>query len=198
MHTVDSITQLVKALARLPGIGEKTATRFAFYILNAPKEEVQHLARSILQVKKRVALCSVCFNITDRNPCSLCQNEGRRKETLCVVEDPADLLAIEKTGTFKGTYHVLHGTIAPLDGITAEDLKIRELMRRIKGEKIKEVIVATNPTVHGEATALFLSEQIKPLGVRVTRIARGIPVGGDIEYTDEMTLQKALEGRREF
>ncbi len=191
------IDQLVEALTKLPGIGRKTAGRLAFHILRSPVSEVQALARALLDVKEKIRLCSVCFNLTDEDPCRICQDEHRNKELLCVVEGPNDLMAIENTGSYKGRYHVLHGTISPLEGLGPDDIKARELMERLKKEKIDEVILATNPTVEGGATALYLTELIKPLGIKVTRIAYGIPMGGEIEYSDGMTLSKALEGRRE-
>jgi recombination protein RecR len=192
------IDRLIEALTKLPGIGRKTAARLAFHILRSSLSEAQALARAILDVKEKIRLCSVCFNLTDEDPCRICQDEQRNKEILCVVEGPNDLIAIENTGAFNGRYHVLHGTLSPLEGIGPEDIKVRELMERLHREKIVEVILATNPTVEGGATALYLTDQIKPLGLKVTRIAYGIPMGGEIEYSDGMTLSKALEGRREI
>jgi len=191
------IDQLIEALMKLPGIGRKTASRLAFYILRSSLSEAQGLARAILDVKEKIHLCSICFNLTDEDSCQICKDERRDKEILCVVEDPNDLIAIENTGEFNGRYHVLHGTISPLEGVGPDDLKIKELMERFREEKISEVILATNPTVEGGATALYLTDLIRPFGVRVTRIAYGIPMGGEIEYVDGMTLSKALEGRRE-
>jgi recombination protein RecR len=192
------IDHLIEALTKLPGIGRKTASRLAFHILRSSPSEAQALARAILDVKEKIHLCSVCFNLTDEDSCRICQDENRNREVLCVVEGPNDLIAIENTGTFNGRYHVLHGTISPLDGVGPEDIKIRELMERLQREGVGEAILATNPTVEGGATALYLTELIKPLGVKVTRIAYGIPMGGEIEYSDGMTLSKALEGRREI
>ncbi|OGP87215.1 MAG: recombination protein RecR [Deltaproteobacteria bacterium RBG_16_48_10] len=192
------IDHLIEALTRLPGIGKKTASRLAFYILRSGLSEAQELAQAILEVKEKIHLCSLCFNLTDEDPCRVCQDNHRNKEILCVVEGPNDLMAIENTVEFKGRYHVLHGTLSPLDGIGPEDIKIRELMGRLRKERISEVILATNPTVEGGATMLYLTELIKPLGIKVTRIAYGIPMGGEIEYADVMTLSKALEGRREI
>ena len=192
------IDHLIEALTRLPGIGRKTASRLTFHILRSSLSEAQELARAILDVKEKIHLCSACFNLTDEDPCRICQDEHRNREALCVVEGPNDLIAIENTGTFNGRYHVLHGTISPLDGVGPEDIKIRELMERLPREGVREVILATNPTVEGGATALYLTELIKPLGVKVMRIAYGIPMGGEIEYSDGMTLSKALEGRREI
>ena len=192
------IDHLIEALTKLPGIGRKTASRLAFHILRKSPSEAQELARAILDVKEKIHLCFVCFNLTDEDPCWICQDERRNKEILCVVEGPNDLIAIENTGEFNGRYHVLHGTISPLEGVGPDDIKIRELMERLQREEVGEVILATNPTVEGGATALYLTELIKPLGVKVTRIAYGVPMGGEIEYSDGMTLSKALEGRREI
>ena len=192
------IDRLVEALTKLPGIGRKTASRLAFHILRSSPSEAQELARAILDVKEKIHLCSICFNLTDEDPCGICQDHGRSKEVLCVVEGPNDLMALENTGEYKGKYHVLHGTISPLEGVGPEDIKIKELMERLRKENITEVILATNPTVEGGTTALYLTELIRPLGVKVTRIAYGIPVGSEIEYADGMTLSKALEGRREM
>jgi recombination protein RecR len=192
------IDHLIEALTRLPGIGKKTASRLAFHILRSSSSEAQELARAILDVKEKIRLCSTCFNLTDEDPCRICQDERRSTEILCVVEGPNDLIAIENTGTFNGRYHVLHGTISPLEGIGPDDLKIKELLGRLQKERISEVIFATNPTVEGGTTALYLTDLIKPLGIKVTRIAYGIPMGSEIEYSDGMTLSKALEGRREI
>jgi recombination protein RecR len=194
----EPINQLIRRLARFPGVGEKTAFRLALYILRCSKEEAVDLAKSIINVKEKITLCSICYNLTDQNPCIICKNEKREKEVVCIVEEPGDLMALEGSGEFRGGYHVLHGVISPLDGVNPDDIRIKELMERLKGDQIKEVIIATNPTTNGNATALYLSKLIKPLGVKVTRIAQGIPIGGDIEYTDEVTLKKALEGRRDF
>src|SRR5512136_2123496 len=192
------IDHLIEALMRLPGIGKKTASRLAFHILRSSLSEAQELAKAILDVKEKIRLCSTCFNLTDEDPCRICQDERRSAEILCVVEGPNDLIAIENTGTFNGRYHVLHGTISPLEGIGPDDLKIKELLERLQRERISEVILATNPTVEGGATALYLSGLIKPFSIKVTRIAYGIPMGSEIEYSDGMTLSKALEGRREI
>ncbi|MGZ3494338.1 MAG: recombination mediator RecR [Thermodesulfobacteriota bacterium] len=192
------IDHLIEALTRLPGIGRKTASRLAFHILRSSSSEAQQLARAIVDVKEKIRLCSICFNLTDEDPCRICQDERRTREVLCVVEGPNDLIAIENTGDFNGRYHVLHGTISPLEGIGPDDLKIRELLERLQKEEISEVILATNPTVEGGATALYLSNLIKPFSIKVTRIAYGIPMGSEIEYSDGMTLSKALEGRREI
>jgi recombination protein RecR len=192
------IDHLIEALTKLPGIGRKTASRLALHILRRSQSEAQELARAILDVKEKIRLCSICFNLTDEDPCWICQDDRRNKEILCVVEGPNDLIAIENTGVFSGRYHVLHGTISPLEGVGPQDIRIKELMERFQRERIAEVIMATNPTVEGGATALYLTDLIKPLGIKVSRIAYGIPMGGEIEYSDGMTLSKALEGRREI
>lgn len=191
-----SIERLIENFERLPSIGHKTATRLAFYMLNQSEEGINEFINSIVEAKKNLRYCSQCFNITDTDPCPICSSPKRDKQTICVVEDVKDIAAMEKTHEFKGVYHVLHGSISPMNGIGPEDIKIKELLERLKD--IKEVIIATNPRVEGEATAIYLSKLIKPLGIKVTRIAHGIPVGGDLEYTDEVTLTKALEGRREL
>ena len=193
-----SMSRLIEQLTRLPGIGEKTATRMAFHILRADREYATLLAEAVLSVKNDTKLCSECFALTEVDPCRLCTDGERAGDVVCVVEEPADLLAVERAGSFRGRYHVLHGTLAPLDGIGPDDLKIQPLLVRIQQRDVREVIVATNPTVEGEATAIYLAKLLKPLGVRVTRIAHGIPVGGDLEYTDVMTVGHALEGRREM
>ncbi len=192
------IDHLIDALTKLPGIGRKTASRLAFHILRSSPSEAHELARAILDVKEKIHLCSICFNLTDEDPCRICQDERRNQEILCVVEGPNDLIAIENTGEFKGRYHVLHGNLSPLEGVGPEDIKVKELMERLRTEKVSEVILANNPTVEGGTTALYLTDLIKPLGIKVTRIAYGIPMGGEIEYADGMTLTKALEGRREI
>ena len=194
----EPIERLIQELTKLPGIGRKTAGRLAFHILRIPKGEAHELARGIIDVKERIQLCSVCFNLTDKDPCGICSDSRRNNEIICVVEEPNDLMAIEGTGDFKGTYHVLHGALSPLEGIGPEDIKAKELLERLETGKVKEIIMATNPNVEGGATALYLTKLIKVLGVKVTRIAFGIPMGGDIEYTDGVTLAKALEGRREI
>lgn len=194
-----SIEKLIESFAKLPSIGNKTAARLAFYMLNASEEETQEFINSILSAKKNLKYCSQCFNISDTDPCPICSNQKRNHASICVVEDVRDVIAMERTHEFKGVYHVLHGSISPMNGIGPEDIKIKELLNRLAGEeKIEEVIIATNPRVEGEATAMYLSKLIKPFGIKVTRIAHGVPVGGDIEYADEITLTKALEGRREI
>lgn len=192
------IDRLIEALTGLPGIGRKTASRLAFHILRSNTSEAQELARAILEVKERIHLCSLCFNLTDEDPCWICRDEGRSNEVLCIVEGPNDLMAIENTSGYKGRYHVLHGTISPLEGVGPDEIKIKELMERLGRENVKEVILATNPTVEGGTTALYLTDLIRPLGIKVTRIACGIPMGSEIEYADGMTLSKALEGRKEM
>ncbi len=192
-----SIEKLIESFERLPSIGHKTAARLAFYMLNCTEEETKEFVSSILNAKKNLKYCSKCFNISDTDPCFICGNPKRDETQICVVEDVRDIIAMEKTHEFKGVYHVLHGSISPMNGVGPEDIKIKELLTRLMDGQVKEVILATNPRVEGEATAMYLSKLIKPLGVRVTRIAHGIPVGGDLEYTDEITLTKALEGRRE-
>lgn len=195
---MDPVTRLIRALTKLPGIGEKTASRLAFHILGSSEEYCRELAQAILDVKEKIRLCSVCLNITDQDPCRICADPNRSDEIVCVVEEPNDLYAIEKTGAFRGKYHVLHGVISPLDGIGPDEIRAEELFQRLRSGTIQEVILATNPVVEGDATALYLSERIRPLGVKVTRIARGIPVGGDLEYTDSQTLTNALKGRHTF
>jgi recombination protein RecR len=191
------IDRLIEALTRFPGVGKKTASRLAFHILRSSLSDAQELARSILDVKEKIRLCSVCFNLTDDDPCQICQDPNRSSDVLCIVEGPNDLMAIENTGEYRGKYHVLHGTISPLEGVGPEDIKIKELIERLKKRKVSEMILATNPTVEGGTTALYLTDLVRPLGVKITRIAYGIPVGSEIEYADGMTLLKALEGRRE-
>ena len=193
-----SIEKLIEAFERLPSIGNKTAARLAFYILNASKEETDEFISAIQNAKQNLKYCSKCFNISDNDPCEICSNPTRDNSTICVVEDVKDVVAMERTHEFKGVYHVLHGSISPMNGVGPDDIKIKELLSRIMGGEVKEIILATNPRVEGEATAMYISKLVKPLGVKVTRIAHGIPVGGDLEYTDEVTLSKALEGRREL
>ena len=196
MSLPPSLVRLVEELQRLPGIGPKGAQRLAFHILKTPRETTERLAEAIREVKERVTYCSICHNITDVDPCVLCGNADRDHRTLCVVEEPQNVAAIEKTREFKGVYHVLMGALSPLQGIGPDDLKIKSLLARV-GDGASEVILATNPNVEGEATAIYLARLLKPLGVKVTRIAMGVPVGSDLEYTDEVTMHKAMEGRRE-
>lgn len=198
MH-VAPIEILIESFEQLPGIGRKSAERIAFHILDSmSKDQVQKMALGILDAKEKVFFCPVCQNLTDSSPCHICASEKRDRSTICVVENPKDVTAIEKTKEYSGLYHVLHGALSPMDGISPEDIKIKELISRLSDNEIKEVIMATNPTVSGTATAVYLSKLIAPLGIRVTRIAHGIPVGGDLEYADEVTLIKAMEGRREM
>ncbi|HXG15588.1 MAG TPA: recombination mediator RecR [Calidithermus sp.] len=197
-HYPEPVARLIEALQRLPGIGPKTAQRLTFFLLKRPAEEVRELAEALLAVKERIVYCRTCFNVTDEDPCRICRDPARDSGVLCVVEEPNDLLAMERTGEFRGRYHVLLGALSPLEGIGPEDLKVRELLARLDAGGVAEVILATNPNVEGEATALYLARLLRPLGVRVTRIARGLPVGGDLEYADQVTLSKALEGRREI
>ncbi len=193
-----SIEKLIESFERLPSIGHKTAVRLAFHMLDLSKEETDEFINSIINAKEKLKYCSNCYNISDTDPCPICSSPKRDNSVICVVEDVRDVMAMERTHEFKGVYHVLHGTISPMNGIGPEDIKIKELLKRIANNDIKEIIIATNPRVEGEATAIYLSKIIKPLGIKVTRIAHGIPVGGDLEYTDEVTLSKALEGRREL
>jgi len=193
-----SIEKLIESFERLPSIGHKTAIRLAFHMLDMNENETNEFINSITEAKSKLKYCSICFNIADTDPCPICSNPKRDSSTICVVEDVRDIIAMERTNEYKGVYHVLHGTISPMNGIGPEDIKIKELLNRIRDNDIKEIIIATNPRVEGEATSIYLSKLIKPLGVKVTRIAHGIPVGGDLEYTDEITLTKAMEGRREI
>lgn len=192
------VAKLIEEFEKLPGIGHKTAQRLAFHVLNMPQEKANRLANAITEAKLKTKSCSVCGNLTDSDICSLCSSEKRDRSLICVVEDPRDVVAMEKIREFKGLYHVLHGAISPMQGIGPEDIRIKELLERISEGNIKEVIIATNPNIEGEATAMYISKLIKPLGIKATRIAHGIPVGGDLEYADEVTLAKALEGRREI
>ena len=189
------ILRLIQELSKLPGVGEKTACRLAMHILRTPQEDAEGLAQAILQVKEKIHLCPQCFNLTDLDPCRICQDPRRNGEVICVVGGPEDLIALEKSGSYHGHYHVLHGVLSPLDGIGPKDLRISELLSRLPGGKVQEVILATNPSVEGEATAQYLAQIIKPLSVRVTRIARGVPMGGDLQYIDEVTLSKSMENR---
>lgn len=198
MAAIPKVVQnLIEAFERLPGIGPKTAQRLTYHLLHAPKEEAEALARAALDLKEKTVVCQVCFNISETSPCQICSDPSRDHSMIAVVEDPLDVLALEKAN-FKGLYHVLHGAISPMDNIGPEELHIRELLPRLKDGTIKEIILATNPTMEGEATAMYIDRLISPLGVRVTRIARGLPVGGDLEYADETTLSRALEGRQEY
>ena len=194
-----SIEKLIESFEKLPSIGHKTATRLAFYMLDSTDEETEEFINAIKNAKKNLKYCSICYNISDTDPCAICSNPKRDETTICVVEDVKDIIAMERTHEYKGLYHVLHGSISPMNGIGPDDIKIKELITRVtQNDNIKEIILATNPKVEGEATAMYISKLLKPLGIKTTRIAHGIPVGGDLEYTDEVTLMKALEGRREI
>jgi recombination protein RecR len=194
----DPLTNLVRRLCKLPGIGEKTATRLAFHILRADEAFARDLAQAITDVKQRLRQCSVCCHVTEADPCAFCQDARRDDSLLCVVAQPQDLLAIEKTGSFRGRYHVLHGVLSPLGGVGPDDLRIQPLLARLGAGQVKEIVVATSPSVEGDATALYLAHLIRPIGVRLTRIASGVPIGGDLEYADGVTLNRALEGRRDL
>lgn len=193
-----SVERLITELEKLPGIGPKSASRLAFYLIKAPGQDVEGLGNALLMLKEGIRNCTVCYNFAESEVCEICQSGERNDAEICVVEDPLDIVAIERSGTFKGKYHVLHGAIAPMEGIGPEQLKIAELVERLRGSEVKEVIVATNPNLEGEATALYIQKLIKPLVPKVTRLASGLPMGGDVEYADELTLSRALEGRREF
>ena len=193
-----SIEKLIESFEKLPSIGHKTAIRLAFHMLDMTDEEITEFTTSITDAKQKLKYCSTCFNISDTDPCPICSNPKRDQSTICVVEDVRDIMAMERTHEYKGVYHVLHGTISPMNGIGPDEIKIKELLNRIRDNDIKEVIIATNPRVEGEATSIYISKLIKAFNIKVTRIAHGIPVGGDLEYTDEITLMKAMEGRREI
>ena len=197
MSLPEPLIRLIEELQRLPGIGPKSAQRLAFHLLRTPREQTDRLADAVREVKERVTYCSICSNITDADPCGYCRSESRDHHVICVVEEPQNVSAIEKTREFKGVYHVLMGALSPLQGVGPDDLKIKSLLARV-GNGVAEIILATNPTVEGEATAIYLARLLKPLGVKVTRIAMGVPVGSDLEYADEVTMHKALEGRREI
>lgn len=197
-YYIEPIARLINELSRLPGIGNKTAQRLAFHIINMPKEHVNGLAKAIEEVKGHIKYCQICGNISDMDICAICKNPGRDPSIICVVEDVRDIIAMEKTREFKGLYHVLNGTISPMDGIGPDDIRIKELLQRVNDTRLKEVIMATNPNIEGEATAIYISRLLKPMGIKTTRIAHGLPVGGDLEYADEVTISKALEGRREM
>lgn len=198
LDSIPSFGRLVAELAKFPGVGRKTATRLAYFLLKQPKSECEALANAILELKDKIGFCSRCFNITETDPCPLCTNSGRDDRSLCVVEEPQDLIAIERSRSFHGRYHVLQGALSPLDGIGPEDIRIRELMERIEAGSFTEVLIATNFTVEGDATALYLAGLIRPLGIRATRLAHGIPTGSDLEYIDDATVNRAVEGRREI
>jgi len=194
----EPVTRLIEELGKLPGIGPKSAARLTYYLLRIPEAEARALAEAIIAVKEKTVLCSSCQNITDSNPCAICASKERDHSIICVVKEPLDIMALERTGRYKGLYHVLHGVLSPMDGIGPDDLKIKELLQRLKAGSVSEVILATNPNLEGEATAMYLQRLLLPFGVRLTRLARGLPVGGDLEYADEVTLTHALEGRQEM
>ncbi|HCS73567.1 MAG TPA: recombination protein RecR [Clostridiales bacterium] len=197
-YYIEPIARLINELSRLPGIGGKTAQRLAFHIIDMPKDRVMDLTQAISKAREDIHNCSICCNLTDQNPCAICSSHSRDHSQICVVKDPRDAVAMEKMRDYKGVYHILHGSISPMEGIGPDDIRIKELLHRISDGEVKEVILATNSDVEGEATAVYISRLLKPMGIRVTRIAHGIPVGGDLEYTDEVTLSKAFEGRREM
>ena len=197
-YQVNAVEDLIDKFRSLPGVGSKSAQRLAFHVLNLSEQEVSDFAETMLKAKKTIHYCSECQNLTDREKCSICENPKRDRETICVVETPADVIAIEKTKEYKGLYHVLHGVISPMDNIGPSDIKIKELLYRLQDESVKEVIIATNPTVEGDATAMYIAKLLKSLGVTSSRLAFGIPIGGDLEYADELTLSKAIENRRVF
>lgn len=196
--TAEPVARLIEEFSKLPGIGPKTAQRLTYFLLRVPAEEARALAQAILEIKEKVTFCSECFNITENDPCQLCSSATRDVSKICVVEEPLDVLALERTREFSGLYHVLHGAISPMDGVGPDDLRIRELLNRLQRRQVDEIILATNPNLEGEATAMYLARLLVPLGVKVTRLARGLPVGGDLEYADEITLTRALQGRREM
>lgn len=198
MYYAEPIAKLIEQLRKLPAIGPKSAQRLAFYLLKAPREEVQELVKAILAAKEKIRYCSICGNITEMDPCSICRHPQRDSSVICVVEEFRDVVTVEKTREFNGLYHVLHGAISPMDGIGPNDIRIRELLERVQKGTVKEVILATDPNVEGETTAMYIAKLLQPLGVKVTKIASGLPVGGDLEYADEATLARAIEGRREM
>ena len=198
LPTAKPISRLIEELNKLPGIGPKSAQRLAYHLLTAPPEKSRELAEAILGIKENLRLCSCCLNITDMDPCSLCSDETRDNTRICVVEEPIDIMPLERTRKFRGLYHVLHGVISPSDGVKPEDLHIKELLDRLNGGSVVEVVLATNPNVEGEATGMYIRRLISPLGIRVTRLARGLPFGGDLEYADDVTLSRAMEGRQEM
>jgi len=194
--TVEPVARLIDELGRLPGVGPKSASRMAYFLLRAPREQALALAEAVIEVKDRIVLCSRCFNITEQNPCAVCQDVTRDQSLICVVEEPLDVLALDRTGEYRGLYHVLHGAISPVDGIGPDKLRIRELVDRVERERPAEVILATNPNIEGDATAMYIARQLAATGVTISRPASGLPVGGDLEYADEITLGRALAGRR--
>lgn len=198
LATPKAVQRLIDEFSRLPGIGPKSASRLTYFLLRGDGQQTRDLAQALIELKEHTRLCEVCFNITEESPCPVCREPARGSGPICVVEEPLDVLAIERTREFRGRYHVLHGAISPVEGVGPEDLKVRELITRVKAEPVKEVILATNISLEGEATAMYIQKQLAPLGLKVTRLARGLPVGGDLEYADETTLARALEGRSEM
>ena len=198
MYYPEPISKLIDSFTKLPGIGPKTAVRLAFFVINMKEDEVLEFANSLVSAKRELTKCTICGHITDQDICSICSDSSRDESIICVVEDPKDVIAMEKMKEYHGKYHVLHGVISPMDGIGPEDINVADLLNRLKDETVKEIILATNPTIEGEATAMYISRLVKPSGIRTTRIAHGLPVGGDLEYADEVTLAKSLEGRREL
>ncbi len=196
--TASSVSRLIEELSKLPGIGPKSAQRLTYYLLRAPDEQAQALAEAVLSLKQQTQMCSICFNIADYDVCLICRNSDRDENKICVVEQPQDILALERVGSYKGFYHVLHGAISPTEGVGTEDIRIKELMERLADGRVEEVIIATNPTLEGEQTSMYLKRLIAPLGIKVTRLARGLPFGTELEYADDVTLTCALEGRQEF
>ena len=196
--TASSVSRLIEELSKLPGIGPKSAQRLTYYLLRAPDEQAQALAEAMLSLKQQTQMCSICFNIADSDVCLICRNSDRDENKICVVEQPQDILALERVGSYKGFYHVLHGAISPTEGVGTEDIRIKELMERLANGRVEEVIIATNPTLEGEQTSMYLKRLIAPLGIKVTRLARGLPFGTELEYADDVTLTCALEGRQEF
>lgn len=198
MNLPRPVRKLIESFERLPGIGPKTAQRLTFYLLHTPQKQLDEFSESLATLKKNTVLCSICFNVAEKDPCPICSSQNRNKLAICVVEQPLDVLALEKTGEYKGVYHVLHGAISPLDNIGPDELHIHELLPRLKNSGVKEVILATNPNMEGEATAMYVAKLIKPLEIKTTRLAHGLPVGADLEYADEVTLSRAIEGRRKY
>ena len=192
------MSRLIEEFSKLPGIGPKTASRLTYYLLRAPAEQAAGLAEALRELRERITFCSICYNITEASPCAICQNPERDQSIICVVEEPLDVLAIERTGAYNGLYHVLHGTLSPMEGIGPDDLRINELLSRLRAGVVQEVVLATNPNLEGEATGMYIGRLVAALGIKVTRLAHGLPVGGDLEYADEMTLRRALQGRGEL
>ncbi len=198
LPTAEAINKLIQEFNRLPGIGPKSAQRLTYHLLRAPEEQLRLLAETILAVKQEITLCSICFNVTDSDPCLLCRSEERDQNKICIVEQPQDILALEHTRIYKGLYHVLHGAISPTEGVGTDDIRIKELLERLKDSQVTEVILATNPNLEGEQTAMYLNKLISPLNIKITRLARGLPFGTELEYADDVTLTRAIEGRQEF